>query len=239
VVDKKPPKSLLVDKPEPFLMESAMNPADAKAFLEDQLPSKYQRQIPGTLNRAYEAAKLLVSEEPMLQTPQAAYERGRIIAWSTAYAFERLVKGGWWPFDYRWTPFAQPTGYYLEFRFSHSCMSICQVANPKKQPRDVVFRQNARVNNQPFFNLPEFQDENDVRGLPHWLLLHGYQELTFAHIGLPNRYHRLGFIHRTDNLLNAPHTVETGVTPTENTDYEEVVTLKEEIERWRRDNGQG
>ena len=49
---------------------------------------------------------------------------------------------------------------------SHSVLSISQVNNPAKQPRSVAFRENARLNNEPFFDLEEFKDEREVRGYP-------------------------------------------------------------------------
>jgi hypothetical protein len=45
-------------------------------------------------------------------------------------------------------------------------MSISQVAEAKVQPRDVKFRQNARLNNEPYFSLQEFDDTRAVVGFP-------------------------------------------------------------------------
>ncbi|MBN9562856.1 MAG: hypothetical protein J0H14_19340 [Alphaproteobacteria bacterium] len=121
-------------------------------------------------------------------------------------------------------------------------MSISQVADPAIQPRDVRFRQNARLNNQPSFNLKEFDDTRTVAGLPSFLLVHGrimqadLQE-DFAHIGIPHPVHKRNYIYRTPNLMTLPHVEESDVPPVEDTDWEAVLSLKEEIEKWRRDNG--
>ena len=75
-----------------------------------------------------------------------------------------------------------------------------------------------------------------ISGIPHILLLHGHQSLTFAHLGIPHEVHSLGYHHRSDNLLNMPHPVAQPEPPVENTDFEAVMTLKEAIDKWRRDN---
>jgi hypothetical protein len=121
------------------------------------------------------------------------------------------------------------------FVYPISVMTISQVSDPTQQPRNVVFRENRRLNNQQFFPLPEFDDERQVDGLPAFLLVHGHQELTFAHLGVPNSIHKLGYIHRSPNLLMMPHIVSSDVHPVEQTDVDAVMTLKEEIDKWRTD----
>jgi hypothetical protein len=172
-----------------------------------------------------------------LQVPSADDNRGRIISWAVDFAIERLIKSGQWPFDYEWKQFAQPTGRYLEVRLSHSVLSISQVTNPGKQPRNVVFRENGRLNNEPFFDLDEFREEREVQGLPHFLLIHGHQELNFAHLAVPHSLHLRDYIYRSPNLMNMPHEVPIDAPPVEETEFEAAMTLKEEIERWRKDHG--
>lgn len=48
--------------------------------------------------------------------------------------------------------------------------------------------------------------------------------------------HWLGFQHKTANLMQMAHAVSEPEIPMEETDIEAVMTLKEEIDRWRRDN---
>ena len=210
----------------------------AEQFLLNQIPIRYRVLFPPAFKNAYSAAAEIVKAEPVLQVPTAEDNHGRLIAWALDLAFSRLIESGAWPVDYRWAYFAKPTGRYLQVKLSHSVLSISQVADPAVQPRDVVFRQNARLNNrEPYFMLPEFDDTRLVAGLPSFLLVHGHQELAFAHIGVPHPIHQRDYLYRTPNLLNLPHEVPSDLPPVEETDTEEVMTLKAEIDKWRRDNG--
>ena len=161
--------------------------------------------------------------------------RGRVISWACDFAVERLIKTGQWPFDYEWKKFAKPTGHYLRVRLPHSCLSISQVADPQKQPREVVFRENGRLSNAPFFDLADFKSENEMRGLPHFLLVHGHQQLNFAHLAVPHSMHHRDYIYRTPNLLKMLHEVPDETPPIEETDFNAVMQLKDEIEKRLRD----
>lgn len=211
----------------------------AEAFLLDQIPPPLRAMIPTALRTAYDAAAALIAEEPILSVPSAQDNRGRIIQWAVDLGFEKLVTSGRWPFDLRWRHFEKPTGRYLEIVPSHSVFTISQVQDPKRQPRDVLFRQNKRLNAQPWLaNLPDPSEGPSTGGIPHILLVHGYQELKFAHLGIPNEDHRQGYAHRSQNLMRMAHEAPSPSTPpVEETDIDAVMTLKEEIDRWRRDNG--
>lgn len=216
-----------------------MDVVHPELFLNDQLPQSCRSRIAPALNTAYQAARDLIASEPILQVESARDNHGRIISWTVDLAFQRLIESGRWPFDFRWRPFAQPTGRYLEVRLSHSVMSISQVSAAAQQPRDVRFRHNARLRNQRVFAFDEFKDELQVQGLPHLLLIHGHQQLHFAHVGLPDPDHGRGYIYQTGNLMRLPFEVPSPVPATEVTDVEPEISLKdlkEQIERWRRDN---
>jgi hypothetical protein len=213
-----------------------MDSVSAEHFLLDQMPIRLRSPIPTTLKTAYASARILIEAEPILQIESAEDNRGRIISWAVDFAFKRLMDTGQWPFDYRWENFAKPTGRYLEIQLSHSVMSVSQVSDPKKQPRNVIFRANGRLNNEPFFDLKEFADERSVQGLPHFLLVHGHQELAFAHLGVPHSLHHRNYIYLTPNLMLMPHEVPAEAPSVEDTDHEAAMTLKEEIEKWRRDH---
>jgi hypothetical protein len=214
-----------------------MDTVSAEQFLADQMSPAQRALVAPTLKSAYAAARLLVNQEPILQVTSAEDNRGRLVTWAVDLAFEKLLQSKQWPFDHTWRDFAQPTGRYLEVRFSHSVLSISQVAHPGKQPRSVVFRENGRLNNQPFFDLEEFRDEREVHGLPHFILVHGHQDLTFAHIGVPHSEYKRDWIYKTPNLLNLPHPVASDLPPAETTDFDATMNLKEEIEKWRKDHG--
>jgi hypothetical protein len=140
-----------------------------EAFLLDQIPNKLRSLIPTSMKVAYDAAGLIVKDEPRLNVPSAADNRGRIIQWCVDYEFENLCKTGKWPFEHRWREFERPTGRYLEIRPSHSVITISQVADPTKQPRDVRFRENKRLSGQLSFR--GFGDDGSDSGIPHILLL--------------------------------------------------------------------
>lgn len=219
-----------------------MDTVTAERFLLDQVPPRYRALIPPVLKDARAAVALMARSEPILQVPSAEDNHGRLISWAVDLGVEKLIRSGRWPVDCRWRYFAQPTGRYLQIRLSHSVMSISQVADPTVQPRDVRFRQNARLNNQPSFDLREFDDTRMVAGLPAFLLIHGRiarDEIAeeFAHIGVPHPVHSKDYIYRTPNLMTMPHEIRPDVPPIEDTDTDAIISLKEEIEKWRRDNG--
>ena len=209
----------------------------AEAFLFDQITTAQRSLIPATLKTAYEAAGLVVKDEPIFNVPSAVDNRGRVIQWSVDLAFQRLVTSGKWPFEYRWRQYERPTGRYLEILPSHCSLTISQVADPTKQPRDVKFRMNKRLSGQGWLaGIPKTDDEAQSAGLPHVLLLHGHQDLNFAHLAMPKGDHQSGFHYRSGNLLLMPYVVAEPETPIENTEFEAVMTLKDEIDKWRKDH---
>ena len=219
-----------------------MDPSLAERFLLDQFPVRHRALLPAVLRNARASAATLARAEPILQVQSAKDNFGRLISWAIDLGIERLIQSGRWPVDYRWRWFAQPTGKYLEVRFSHSVMSVSQVTDPGVQPRDVKFRQNARLNNQRSFNFPEFNDARSSDGVPTFLLVHGRAERheiesEFAHIGVPHPDHQRDWIYRSKNIMELMQVVESDLLPVEETDVDAVLSIKEEIEKWRRDNG--
>lgn len=215
-----------------------MDIVSAEQFLNDQLPLQKRSDIPATLKIAYAAADLLCKQEPILQVPSARDNRGRIIQWAVDLAFEKLVNSGAWPFECRWQRFHRPTGRYLQIKLSHSLISISQVADPEKQPRNVRFRANARLSNQGLLYV-EDEAERQVQGLPQFLLLHGHQTLNFSHLAMPHSRHQDGYIYRSPNLMLMPHALPSELPPAENTDIDDsILSLKEEIEKWQKDHAE-
>ena len=208
----------------------------AEAFLLDQVPMAVRAKIPPTLKTAYAAAETLIASDPILQVQSAKNNKGRVIQWAVDLGFQRLLETGGWPFDFRWRPFERPTGRYLEISAPYLVMTISQVEHPTIQPRDVHFRANKRLNNRGWLPFMEPEDEKEIVGLPHALILHGYQSLNFAHLAMPEGDHGQGFVCRSPNLMLMPHEVPMAEPPMENTDIEAVMSLKEEIDKWRRDH---
>lgn len=209
----------------------------AEAFLRDQIPLAARPIIPTTLKNAYAAAELAIDGEPILNVESARFGKGRIVQWAVDLAFEKLAKSGQFGTGCRWRPFDRPTGRYLEIQFSHSALTISQVGDPTKQPRDVGFRRNKRLASQITMDFLREAEAEDTSGLPHILLLHGYQQLDFAYLAIPEPLHWHGFQHKSANLMQMVHAVPEPETPMEDTDIEAVLTIKEEIDRWRRDSG--
>src|SRR5712664_2864478 len=55
----------------------------------------------------------------------------------------------------------------------------------------------------------------------------------FAHLGMPHPEHNHDWLFRTANLMNIPHEAPVETPPMENTEFDDAMTLKEEIEKWR------
>ncbi len=209
-----------------------MDPAD---FFKDQLPPPRWPTIPTILRTAYRAAGELAKSDPILQVESAEDNKGRLISWAVDLGLKRAVENGSLPCDFRWREFAKPTGRYLELRFSHSTASVSQVDNPKRQPRNVVFRENARLRIPGLFS----ELEEPLSGAPHFLLLHGHQELNFAHFGVPSATSKTKWAWLSRNLMNLPHEMPSEGPEAEDTDVDldALNLLKEDIERWMKDNG--
>jgi hypothetical protein len=217
-----------------------MNISTAEQFLLDQIPPRVQRLIVPRLKLAYAAAEEHIKATPMLQIPTAADDKGRIITWAVDYSIKGLIDSGEWKADYSWQPYARPTGCYLEIRLPHSTLSISQVKFSQEQPRNVVFRENARLGNSQI-SFPGFggEEEDDaVAGRPSFLLVHGHKTLEFAHIGIPHKHHEHGYIYQTTNLMKMPYDVPASeLVPAEpKRNVDELLTLKAEIEKWQQDN---
>lgn len=158
--------------------------ADPADFFRDQLPFRCWPTIPTILRTAYAAAQELTGSNPILQVESAEDNKGRLVSWAVDFGLKRAIVNGSLPCDYRWRPFAEPTGRYLELQFSHSTASVSQVKNPNRQPRNVVFRENARLRAPSLFS--EFEESEPLSGAPHFILVHGHQDLNFAHFGSPS-----------------------------------------------------
>ena len=111
-----------------------------RLFLDDQFPIELRSLVPTTLRSAYRAADELIADSPIASIAERRGERGRIVAWSVDLAFSKLVETGALPFDKSWEDFEKPTGRYLALRASSSIITISQIADPAKQPRNVRFR---------------------------------------------------------------------------------------------------
>jgi hypothetical protein len=205
----------------------------AKHFVDAELPPAQRALIPPALRRAYGAVEQLYQQEPLFSVESARINKGHVIAWAVDQQIERLLTSGQLPYDYRWSPFERPTGKFLQIRLPTSTLSISQLPLATDPPRHAHFRQNRILSNTPFLDLDGFEDESEINGLPHLILTHGYQKLSFAHVAvLHPEPHRFGWIYRTPNLLTEIHAVETEMPAEEAADAEAIVTLRDGIARW-------
>lgn len=195
-----------------------------KDFIDSEFPIRYRSLIPAALKVAYNAVEEIYKDTPLLSIPSAKYGKGDLIAYSVDFYLEGLLKSGQLPFDYSWASYERETGKYLQIRLPTATLSISQVPRANAVPRDAMFRNNAAFNNQLL--LPGFEEDNQVYGLPHLILTHGYQDLTFAHIGLAHPTQRSWLSH-TPNLMQMPHPVSSSLPAEEGIDIDVKVSLKE------------
>jgi hypothetical protein len=205
----------------------------AKHFVDAELPPAHRAVIPAALRTAYGAVEQLYQQDPLFSVQSAIINKGHVVAWAVDLQIERLLTAGQLPYDYRWCPFERPTGKFLQIRLPTSTLSISQLPLATDVPRHAHFRQNRILSNAPFLDLDGFEDESQINGLPHLILSHGYQDLSFAHVGvLHPEPQRFGWIYRSPNLLKEIHLVETDMPAEEAADAEAVVTLRDDISRW-------
>lgn len=208
---------------------------DAQHFLDDQISRTHRSLIPTTLQQAYAAADKLAKETPILSVKSAEDQRGRLRSWAVDLAFQKLIETGRWPFDFSWQSYDKPTGRYLRIRTEAATLSLSLVSESNKPPRHVKFRQNNAFANQPSL-FPEIEEDRSVTGIPGFVLVHGHKSLDFACIGMAHPKER-SWLFKTGDLLKTPHVIESDLPPVEAEDEEAILSLKQEIERWSRDNG--
>jgi len=208
---------------------------EAGHFLNDQISLAQRALIPTTLKQAYKAADDLAVENPILDVVSARDQHGRVRTWAVDLAFEKLIATGQWPFDCSWSSYARPTGRYLRIRTEAATISISLVDDPTKPTHHVSFRQNNAVANPPYL-FPEMEEEKRLEGVPGFVLPHGHKSLDFAHLGMAHPAKRK-WLYRSTNLILTPHVIEDDLPPVEAEDEEAILSRKQEIEKWSRDNG--
>jgi hypothetical protein len=217
------------------------NPAEE--FVDEEIPLSLRRLIPAALRRAYSAADLTIERHAYLATPGGQYQRGDLIMLATSFEFEQLVKSGSLPFGGEWEFFARPTGKHFIMLTNRARITTNQIEDPRKKPRFAIHRENySELNEKDLFEeinqererLRDEIEHDKERRLIH--ILHGYQELTFAHLAYPhpeeNRH-----IFRSTNLMRIPHeiSVDPGLPPPEGPIESPNPEVIENIERHLRD----
>lgn len=183
-------------------MPQASNPA--QDHLAEHFPISFRRQVPAALRRGYRVVDEVISKTPWLQTASGRFQRGDLIVLAVEYEFVKLATTGFISFEPVWENYAAPTGKHLVLRNDSTCVTINQIEAAGKKPRKAVFRNSLGIPNTRFL----FDDWNreiaERDGLAHTLILHGYRDLTFAHLAVPNPAAN-ALIEWTDNLLDLPH----------------------------------
>jgi hypothetical protein len=187
----------------------ADNPAEH--FTDEEVPPSIRPLIPTAIRRAYLAADATIESAPYLTTPGGRYQRGDLIMLAASYEFQQLVTNGSLPFDGAWEFFAKPTGKHFVMLTKRARITVNQIEDPRKKPRRAVHRNNyAELNQSNLFadfdeDLKRAREEaakDSARRLLH--ILHGYQELDFAHLAYPHP-DRNRHIYRSPNLMKMPH----------------------------------
>ena len=102
--------------------------------------------------------------------------------------------------------YARPTGKHLVIWTRRGRLTINQVEDWKKKPREAEFRSNYGMSNTPYLFLYMNDEEKAKKDRKHLLLLHGYQDLNFCYVTVPAAQHNL-HLANSGNLLSAPHIV--------------------------------
>lgn len=192
-------------------------------YIYSEFPPKYLCLIPSMLNSAYHFVESLYKENPVFDTPGAHNGKGDIIAYAVEYGMIKLIETGQLPFTFKSVSFEKPTGKYLQIQLPHSTLSINQIISPHAMPRLAQFRNNRTLNNQ--LMLPGFEIEED-NSTPHMLLVHGYQNLNFAFIGIPHPTNK-SWVTQTPNLMLQSN-IDTKIFPEEEAvNIEVTISLKE------------
>jgi hypothetical protein len=216
----------------------------AEIFVNKVLPDSVHPIIPSALRRAYAAAEQTIDQHPYLATPGGKYQRGDLIMLAASYEFELLVKGGNLPFEGTWEFFARPTGKHFVMYSDLARVTIGRVEDASKKPRPAKHRENYSGLNEILL-FPEMNAERErlireaeqdgARSLLH--ILHGYRDLTFAHIAYPhpekNEHIFLG-----PNLMRRPHdlTGDPGLPPPEGPSDSPNPEVIDNINRFLRDD---
>lgn len=206
---------------------------DAEKFIEQEIPLTYRCALPRALKTAYDAVELTIGETPFLQVPTARMvARGYLLSFAVDYALQGLMDKGEWPFKYEYDFFARPTGKHLKILTPNAVVTVSQLQHGDLQPRSAEFRRNYSLSNQTLFGFEAEELERTIgtNGQKHLILGHGYQELDFIQIGVPNP-DGVGYLARTRNILTEIHDATPDVAPVEQVEAGEVVTLKEKLQR--------
>lgn len=213
-------------------MESG-NPAEG--FVDEEIPQTIRHVFPAALRRAYSAADDTIDRHPYLATPGGKYQRGDLVMLAASYEFEQLIKSGNLPYDGTWEDFARPTGKHFVMLSKRSRITTNQIDDPSKKPRMAVHRDNYAEDNERFlFEFMNSRVDDTARRLIH--IVHGYQELSFAHITYPHP-DRNRNIYRSPNLMKIPHEIVVGggLPPQEGPAESPDPEVLENIERHLRD----
>lgn len=182
----------------------ATNPA--LDFLDEEFAPELRHVLPTALRRGYVAASRLMETEPFLATPGGKFQRGDLVAVASECEIERLITSGQLPFERTWEPYARPTGLHLVLWTARARLTISQVTDADSKPRHAYFRDNYAMTNQLYlfdFMNKELEEKKNQK---HLLLVHGYKDLTFAHLAVPHaKKNRL--IARSPNLILLPHSI--------------------------------
>jgi hypothetical protein len=109
---------------------------------------------------------------------------------------------------------------------------VSQLKDDSEFPRCAAYRDNQRLNNDPaqlvLYEEFERPGELDARNRVQLILMHGYQTLKYASLGIPHSTEKR-WLYSSRNLLRLPHIVNSDLPPPETIRDAQIVTLKEEL----------
>lgn len=179
----------------------------AQDLLAEHFPAETRRLLVPALRRGYAAVDRLMDAEPIFVTPAGRFHKGDLNVLAVELEINRLTVAGHLPFEATWEYYDAPTGKHLVLRSNSLRMTINQVKVMGQKPRPAAFRASYGLPNMRYL----FDDWNETvereNNLPHVLLLHGYQDLSFAQLAVPNPAAN-DLIECSANLLNECHVIE-------------------------------
>ena len=210
----------------------------SETFIQQEVPVDVRALFPQRFQSAYDAVDALTREYRFLQTPTAKYTKGHLIALAVEHGLQALIDSGKWSVrDYSYVSYTKPTGKYLRIETQNSIVTISQLQQRRRQPRKATFRQNAKFNNAPFLNFIEFPGPLEEGTVPHLIIGHGYQTLTFVQVGIPHPEHKHEWLALTRNAFDELREVTSDLVPEEAPNVEATLELKEAVKKRIQDNG--
>jgi hypothetical protein len=211
---------------------------NAEQFINQEVTETDRAFFPNAFKAAYAAVTDLVSQTPFLKCPPASLARGHLKAWAIDFAISQLIEAGKWKVEgYDWAWYNRKTGKYLRVFTKEAVITVNQIADKCKQPRSAEFRANGAYDPQEtLFLLPNEKNFASIKR-PLLLLIHGYHDLSFIHLAMPNPEKIPAWFGMSKNILTEVQDVSSGLAPAEGPSTVQIPTIKEQLRKKIKDHG--